>query len=130
VSHDEPEAAYLRNVIRKVRVLSDGAREDADASAAAHNVLSTLVAICDETLKRPRTNGKVIDDLQRKLGDAKSIEIDLMAARREQGVMQAQIQSLTDEVSRLRRQLAPGGVVLTAARTLSERLRKAFAGWK
>jgi hypothetical protein len=66
----EPEAAHLRNVLRRVRQIADN---------DANDVLKTIAGICKDALKRPRTNGPVIDQLTKENGDLQSEIIDMQA---------------------------------------------------
>jgi hypothetical protein len=66
----EPEASHLRNVLRRIKQMADN-----DDGA----VLRTIVGICKDALKRPRTNGPVIDQLTKENGDLQSEVLELQA---------------------------------------------------
>lgn len=68
----EPEAAYLRNVLRKVIAIHES---DLPREVARDQVL----AACHETLQRPQTNGEVIDKLQREVAQLSHRHIDVAA---------------------------------------------------
>ncbi|NIO41778.1 MAG: hypothetical protein GTO41_17345 [Burkholderiales bacterium] len=67
----EPEAAHLRNVLRRIVVLLDQGPGPADVKSIAE--------ICLAALARPRTNGAVIDKLTKENGDLQSEVIELRA---------------------------------------------------
>jgi len=84
----EPEAAALRSTLRQVltiltssplapsksrlrRIIVDAVFPHSDKRIAS------AAAVIREALKRPRTNGKVIDELERENGDLRSHIIDL-----------------------------------------------------
>ncbi len=69
----EPEAAHLRNVLRRIQQIG---------SNDSYDVLVTIVGICRDALKRPRTNGGVIDQLVKENGDLQSEIVDLQARAR------------------------------------------------
>lgn len=74
----EPEAAHLRNVLRRLRaVIERGAPTLADSDADAHD--ARVIGIIDEALARPRTNGVVIDALTKANGDLQTERLDLRA---------------------------------------------------
>jgi len=66
----EPEAAHLRNVLRRLRV------------AGEHSIPPELLLVIDNALARPRTNGAVIDQLTQANGDLQSEILDLQGQLR------------------------------------------------
>lgn len=68
---EEPEAAYLRNQLRRISVLAN------------QYELGEIQKIAQAALSRPRTNGAVIDRLRRKVGDLESALIDQEVLQKE-----------------------------------------------
>lgn len=71
----EPEAAHLRNVLRRVVSIGNATMPP----DRVPHVLRDIVEICQHALKRPRTNGAVIDRLVQENGDLQSEILDLQA---------------------------------------------------
>ncbi len=80
MTRPEPEAAALRNVLRRVRVLLE--KMTPHATAREHcDLLEEARGAVQAALDRPATNGEVIDALQKEVRDLRAVTIDMDAMR-------------------------------------------------
>lgn len=74
----EPEAAHLRNVLRRLQAeIERGSISLAESDVERHD--QKLLEIIETALMRPRTNGRVIDQLNKLNGDLQTSVLDLRA---------------------------------------------------
>lgn len=102
----EPENAILRNALRTIAVHSQKGIEDSDGGnsdmvehiEAAQAALVAVRDLANETLKRPLTNDRVIDDLQRQVGDLSSKLVDMQLLRAENATLQFKADEATRQM--------------------------------
>jgi polyhydroxyalkanoate synthesis regulator phasin len=78
-------AGHLRNVLRRIKHILQHYSEDVEGTRAA------LLAICDEALAQPVSDGPVIDALRRQVGDLESEKIDVQVHQMEIRALQRQL---------------------------------------
>jgi hypothetical protein len=92
----EPEAAALRNVLRRLRVLIDKALAQ-QMESALRSVLGEARDAVQAGLDRPKTNDAVIDGLQREVRDLRAVTIDMEALKLDRLKAESERDALLDE---------------------------------
>lgn len=128
---DEPEAAHLRGVLRRVSAILDvlrGGETDAEAR------VREATAVVEQALARPRTNGRVIDELYDKIATLEGVSVDakidrelLQNARNDVVTLRLLNERLQREVSSLRGQLGAAVAVQSGAIDLADDARQFLA---
>lgn len=73
---EEPEAAYLRGVVRRIEGIVERTRETGSWKLAEAEAGAEILKVCATALARPRTNGTVIDQLYERISTLASKAVD------------------------------------------------------
>lgn len=127
---DEPEAAHLRGVLRRIDGILDRAREQGGWRLSPEAALGELSTVVAEALRRPRTNGAVIDELYAKIAQLEGetierrVDLQLLHTARSENAQLRQIQqALQAEVTSLRREVGAAHAAQASAIDLAAEAR-------
>lgn len=73
---EEPEAAHLRGVIRRISAILERMREPGSWNLSTEAAVGEIDGACRAAMRRPATNGTVIDQLYRKIGQLEADALD------------------------------------------------------
>jgi hypothetical protein len=106
---EEPEAAYLRGVVRRISAVLERMREPGSWNLSTEAAVAEIQFAVAAAMRRPATNGVVIDDLYRKIGELETAAVDrqvdgklLRGARSEVADLRAINERLQVEIHELR----------------------------
>lgn len=131
---DEPEAASLRGSIRRINAILGRMIEKGSWNLSTEAAVGEIRTVVDAAMKRPATNGTVIDELYRKIAKLEAASIDhaldvraLSAAKTEADTLREIQRRASAEVSELRAQLVNARASQAGALDMTEESRKWLA---
>jgi hypothetical protein len=138
----EAEVDHYRTRLRQLRVWLRNLAREGDPFPSMESRLAPLLALVDELLARPRSNGQIIDGLERELShmrgrlvDADVAHIELREAQRACRDLGDQVELLREQLRQLTKEMGPVEwfvyrTVQSAAARADELLQKARERWR
>jgi hypothetical protein len=128
---EEPEAAYLRSSLRRIQGIVERTKEAGPWNLSTTAGLAEIHNVLADAMKRPATNGAVIDELYRKISALEGAAVDhkidqqlLSAAKTEADTLREIQRRQGAEVTELRSQLVNARATQAGALDMTEEARK------
>ncbi len=110
---EEPEAAYLRGALRRIQGVIERTKEAGPWNLSTTAGLAEIATVLDAAMRRPATNGVVIDELYTKIAKLEAAAVDARldtqafnAIKTENATLREMHKRISAEASTLRSQLA------------------------